>query len=337
MNEEIKNELAKSLQRQVPLVSRPFAAAGEPLGLSEKEVIDQVLLWREQKVLREISAIMEGELLGYEAALVCGKVPLERLYEVAEIISSHPTVTHNYERNHNFNLWFTISVPREMGLNQSLRILENITGIDNYHPLRRTLTFKVGVVFDLNSLSNDTAFKEGGAPCENLVITEETKQIVLALQQDLPTVAHPFRALAERNGFSEESLLNFANIHLGKAVRKYVATFLHRKLGVKFNAMTVWNIPSADLKDKGLKLAANPQVSHCYGRTTIPDFPYSLYAMVHGPTDEHVQQVVSDIAEKIDCRDYLVLYSPTEFKKCRLRYFLPQLDDWWNKNAAHLL
>ena len=113
---ERQNALAHAIQSNVPFESRPFAALGQRLGVSEADVLEQLDAWRGEAKLREISAILEGSALGYDSALVAGEVPVARLDEVAAIVNGHPTVTHNYLRNHPYNLWFTIAVPTEMGL-----------------------------------------------------------------------------------------------------------------------------------------------------------------------------------------------------------------------------
>ena len=141
MDSEMDNELAKMIQRGFPLVERPYLVLGERFGIEEDVVMEKIRNWKEENLLREVSAVMEGATLGYDSALVCGEVAPERLEKVASIINEHPTVTHNYQRNHNFNIWFTIAVPEEMGLERHLRILEKLTGVDRFYPLRRTTTF----------------------------------------------------------------------------------------------------------------------------------------------------------------------------------------------------
>ena len=111
-------------------------------------------------------------------------------------------------------------------------------------------------------------------------------------------------------------------------MRRYIGTFRHRKLGVRANGMTVWRIPEEKMEEKGMILASSAMVSHCYGRTSFPEFPYNLYSMLHGPDSDSLREAAEDLSKKIGCEDYLILQSPVEFKKVRLRYFLPELDKW---------
>lgn len=333
LNEEQTNRLAKLIQGNVPFVTRPFAQLALELGCSEDEVLAQLHAWREAKLLREISAVLEGSVLGYDSALVAGVVPSERLEAVAEIVNAHPTVTHNYLRNHAYNLWFTIAVPHEMGLERTLGILAAEAGVEAFYPLRRTHTFKIGVNFDLKNRANSTERVELSSPvAQNF--SEREIRVLRALQIPIDYVAEPFAALAKQAGVSQAEFLGFAKANLGGAVRKYVATFHHRSLGVRGNGMAVYRVPEAKIEALGHALAACPEVSHCYARNTIEGFPYRLYSMLHAPDEAACSKIAVELAARIGADDFLVLFSSREFKKCRLRYFLPELDAWWQAHTS---
>ncbi|MBI3204898.1 MAG: hypothetical protein HYZ29_25400 [Myxococcales bacterium] len=328
LSPEQQNALAHAIQSNVPFVSRPFSALGDALGLSEEAVLEQLCRWQSEGKLREISAILEGSALGYDSALVAGRVPAERLDEVAAIVNAHPTVTHNYLRNHEYNLWFTLAVPSEMGLERTLSVLAARAGVPEFFPLRRTHTFKVGVNFDLLSKTSTTSVVPLDAPVA-FVASQREASLFRAIQTPLPLTARPFGSLAARAGVTEEALLEFGRGHLGNAMRRYVGTFHHRQLGVRGNGMVVWRAPSDELPRLGPLLAAAPEVSHCYARNSIPGFPYTLYSMLHGPSDEACREIAAGLATRLGISDYLILFSSREYKKCRLRYFLPELDAWW--------
>jgi len=330
---DLSNALAHRVQANVPFTPRPFAQIGDDLGLDESGVIDCLVRWQAEEKLREVSAILEGSALGYDSALVAGKVPETRLDEVAAIVNEHPTVTHNYLRNHAYNLWFTIAVPSEMGLAATLDRLARLAGVDAFHPLRRTHTFKVGVNFDLVSKQSVTELV--ALPTVSAVDAGELeRRMFRALQTPLPITAQPFAALAKEFDLDERALLEFGARHLGSAMRRYVATFRHRKLGVRGNGMVVWNVSAGDLPRLGPILAAAPEVSHCYARNAIPGFDYTLYSMIHGPDEAACRRVAGEIASRIGVDDYLILFSSREYKKCRLRYFLPELDAWWTAHRG---
>jgi DNA-binding Lrp family transcriptional regulator len=291
LSERDGNRLLRAIQADVPFVERPFAAIADPLGLSERAVLEQLRDWSERKLLREISAVLEGAALGYDSALATGVVPDSKLDRAVEVVNAHPTVTHNYLRDHGYNLWFTVAVPREMNLEDTLGFLAREAGVGDFHALRRTRTFKIGVNFDPETLTNRTQALRPKA-IEPIGVSLRDARLFRALQTPLPLVARPFQELAQRARVEPEELLAFARRHRGGAIRRFVGTLRHRRLGVRENGMAVWRVPEAGIDEVGLRLANAPEVSHC------------------------------------------VLFSEQEFKKVRLRYFLPELDAWWAARAG---
>ncbi len=332
LDAELANRLAKAIQAGFPLVSEPLRRLATEVGTTPDLVLGQLQRWQTSGLLREISAVLEGSALGYDSALVAGAVPADDVDRVAEIINAHPTVTHNYLRDHEYNLWFTIAVPFEMGLERTLELLARETNIPKYHALRRTHTFKIGVNFDLRARRNETPTRPLSAPAE---ITPDAKAraIFRALQRPLPLVPRPFAEVAKDVELSEAELLDFAQAHLGGAIRKYVATFHHRRIGVRGNGMVVWSAPEDRLPELGQAMSKAPEVSHCYARNPIEGFPYTLYSMLHGPDEAACRAVAARLSREVGLDDYLILFSTREYKKCRLRYFLPELDAWWDAHA----
>ncbi len=323
-------ELASAVQGGVPLVSRPFAALGEAAGLSEEQVIAALQTWRDDGVLREISAVLEGQAFGWESALVAGAVPSERLEAVAAVVSAHPNVTHNYERNHPFNLWFTLAVPPSMGLQRTLGILEQEADAGPFLPLPRTRTFKISVRMDPKTRANRSHGHARKGAIAAVDTSPRSQTLFRLLQTPLPFVPRPFAALADPAGISEAELIAFAEQHQGGAMRRYAATFHHRKLGVKGNVMSAWDVAPERIEEIGTALADLPEVSHCYAREVDAAFPFSIYAMIHGPDPESCAQIAAAAADRLGTSAPAMLQSTREFKKCRLRYFLPELDRWWS-------
>lgn len=323
------NSLAKALQSGLPFVHEPFAELGRELGLSEADVLAQLREWSADGKLREISGVLEGSALGYDSALVAGTVPEEDLERVVEVVNAHPTVTHDYLREHRLNLWFTIAVPETMGLDRSLDLLAREAGVSRFHALRRTDTYKIGVRFDLESRRNETAVSTAPVP-DPIHVGPREIGLFRALQTPLPLVSRPFEEVALERRVAEDELLAFGREHLGGVLRRYVGTFRHRKLGVRANGMVVWKAAPAEADLAGPTLAAAPEVSHCYARNGIPGFPYTLYSMVHGPDRDSCREIAARLSRETGLEDYAVLFSIKEFKKVRLRYFLPELDRWWN-------
>lgn len=330
---EQENAVIRAVQEHVPFVRRPFAAIGERVGLDEVEVIEFLRKWQDQGKLREISAILEGAALGYESALVAARVPAADLERVVEILNAHPTVTHNYLRGHDYNLWYTIASPLELGLDAMVLALSRLTRVE-FYTLRRTHTFKIGVNFDIRTRQNRTDANPL-VTVEPVELCGEEIRLFRALQTPAPIVPEPFDELECKYGIELGALIAFGQRHLGGAVRRYVGTLRHRKLGVRANAMVVWNVAENDIDAAGAKLAQASEVSHCYARNAIEGFPYRLYSMIHGPDLGDCQQVARRLADDLGVADYRLLVSLEEFKKTRLRYFLPELDQWWHAHGGH--
>jgi DNA-binding Lrp family transcriptional regulator len=327
LSEKDQNRLIRAVQNAVPLVEDPFGHLAADLGLRTADVHNLLREWSEAGKLREISAILEGSALGYESALVAGVVSESDLPRVVEAVNSHPTVTHNYLRNHAYNLWYTIAVPLEMGLDETIAALSRLTSVP-FHPLRRTATFKIGVNFDLAKLENRTE----ATPVTEVAPVELSDRVRVqfrALQTPLPIEPRPFDRLAAGAEVETSDLLAFGRAHLGGAIRRYVGTLRHRQLGVRANAMIVWNVPDGKELELGPSLARAPEVSHCYARNSIEGFPYTLYSMMHGPDLDTCERAAARLAEELGVDDYALLVSLEEYKKTRLRYFLPELDAWW--------
>ncbi len=328
-----QNSIARALQDNVPFVHEPFERVARDLSLDPDAVLSQLAAWRDERKLREISGVIEGSAVGYDSALVAAHVPDGDIDRVAAVVSTHPTVTHNYRRDHHFNLWFTIAVPDPPGLGPTLDAIARTAHVERLQPLRRTATYKIGINFDLETLQSSTS-ATGMHAIAPIRVAERERRLIRALQTPLPIVGRPFRSLAATLDLDEDALLAFGREHLGGALRRYVATFRHRALGVRANGMIVWNVPAASQDAVGQTLAHAPEVTHCYARNAIAGFPYTLYSMIHGADEATCRAIASSLAQRVGVADYRILFSTHEYKKCRLRYFLPELDEWWERAAV---
>ncbi|MFQ6059598.1 MAG: Lrp/AsnC family transcriptional regulator, partial [Anaerolineae bacterium] len=147
---------------------------------------------------------------------------------------------------------------------------------------------------------------------------------VRALQEDLFLVPRPFARAAARLGLSEERLLDKAReLDAAGIMRRFAAVLRHRRVGYTANGMACWVVPEAEIEEVGRRGAGFPQVSHCYQRPAYPPrWPYNLFTMIHGQSKGEVEEVAAAIAERTGIEDYVILYSTTEYKKERVKYFM---------------
>ena len=336
--DDTDQQLLNVIQTEFPLVSRPFAALGERLGESEDAVMRRYMRLKEDRVIRQVSAIFDTRKLGYRSSLVATSVPEERIQEAADLISAHPGVSHNYRRNHEFNIWWTIAVPPSEDLEAHVAALHRMTDATSTRVLPTLKLYKIGVdldVSDKRSMDARTklpAYKEKTRTAEDL--SEEEVGYVRELQEDLEVTAAPFADMAERLGVSEDAVLKAAAAFIEEGLmRRYAAVLHHRRAGFGANAMSVWRAPDDEVDAYGYELAGYAAVSHCYRRPTYPDWPYALFGMIHATSKAKVEEAVASIRERTGLDDYQLLYSTAEFKKIRVRYFDPAYGEW---AAEHL-
>lgn len=329
----VDRKLLNRIQSDFPLVERPFEELGKSLGISGEEAIGRIHRLKEEKIIRQVSAIFDTRALGYQSSLVAMKVDPQRVDEAAEVVNRHPGVSHNYKRNHAFNIWFTIALPPQSSLERTIGRLHELAGAESTRILPTLRLFKIGVDLDMTGERDPAATGEpvyhdkkrlklsGLSPLEVQVIRE--------LQEDLPLVSEPFKGMAERLNLTVDGLLQIAKgfIEQGK-MRRFAAVLHHRQAGFKANAMGVWKVPEDRVEEEGMKMASFLAVSHCYQRPTYPDWPYNIFTMIHGHKAADCQAVIDAISEATGIKEYAVLYSSKEYKKVRVRYFTEELDQW---------
>jgi DNA-binding Lrp family transcriptional regulator len=237
----------------------------------------------------------------------------------------HPGVSHNYERNHEFNMWFTLAVPPGVNMKDELQKFSTLDGVIKYRILPTLKLYKIGVKLDM---VNEDAEKP--APTdkvkelnpERYEITERDKQFVRELQKDLKVVPEPFKEPAASLGVSTAELFAKAGEYeQAGLMRRFAAILRHRDAGFVANGMVVWNVSEDRIDEAGYKLAAFPQVSHCYRRPVYPDWRFNLFSMVHARTLQAAEKMAQEMSKEIGVDDYQILFSSREFKKERVKYF----------------
>jgi siroheme decarboxylase len=335
MMDSIDKDLLNLIQREFPLEREPFEAIGRDLGLPGDEVIRRIDALKRGRVIRQISAIFDTRVLGYQSSLVAARIPPEKLNAAAKAINSHPGVSHNYERNNEFNLWYTVAVPPDsrLGLEGTVEVLHKISGAEKTRTLPTLKLFKIGVTLDMRE--GATAKKEAPQYGEtdrqsaDRNISEDDKAAIRALQEDVPLTPRPFDLWGRQVGLSSEELLERAyDLQGRKIMRRFSAVLYHRKAGFRANAMGVWVVPPERVEEVGNVFAQYQAVSHCYQRPVYEDWPYALFSMVHGRTEAECESVLDAMAAETGLTERASLYSTREYKKTRVRYFTPEMEAW---------
>ena len=319
--------LLDRIQRSFPLVSRPYDALAVGLGISEAEVRERIGLLKEHRQIRQISAIFNTGALGYRSSLVAMAVDQEQLDHAALAINAYPGVSHNYLRPGRYNMWYTIAVPPGDSLEGTVKALSTAAGDCPTLILPALRKYKLAVVLDvLEEGESDAAFDQPGLPMtearEPFQATHDNLRMVRCIQEDLPLVEQPFAQWAQALDLPEAVILERIArwLNLG-FIRRFAAVLNHRQVGFNANGMVVWACPESHIDEYGIILSSHAEVSHCYHRPAHPEWPFNLYAMIHGRTVESCHEVAQRLADAIHLPDYRILFSTREFKKIRLKLF----------------
>ena len=323
---ESDKELLNEIQWTFPLVTRPFDAIAKKFDTTPEIIKEKLNNLKEIGVLRQLSAIFDTRKLGYTSSLVAMEIEHDQLEHVASQINRHPGVSHNYERDHQFNLWFTLAVPPGADLNSELEKFNVLKGIKKVRMLPTLQLFKIGVKLDMiDDKKHDVAPTEEKKEIKNIKFepTEDDKDFIRELQKDMEIIDEPFVKAANNLGITEDELFSKMKHYESLGVlRRFAAILRHRQVGFTANGMIVWKVPEDRITSVGETLGSFPQVSHCYERPTYDDWPYNVFSMIHCKTHDEAYDVAKTIQNQIDVNEYKILFSSREFKKTRVEYFV---------------
>jgi len=322
----LDKQLLNEIQWTFPLSSRPYLEIATKHGLTEEDVMKRISLMKLIGLIRQINAIFDTRKLGYKSALVAFAVKKERLDSVALQVNKHPGVSHNYERDHEFNMWFTLAVPADGDLKRDLEIMASLEGVIKFRLLPTLKLYKIGVKLDMvnsdpNKITPDDKVKK--MDLKKFELASRDKEFIRELQKDLEVTPRPFDILAKNLGITVDELFKKAIEYETMGVmRRFAAILRHRDAGFAANGMIVWMVPEDKMDEVGYKLASFPQVSHCYRRPVYPDWPFNLFSMIHARTIEAAKKIAIELSNFVGINEYKILFSSREFKKERVKYFV---------------
>ena len=326
----MKDEILSRIQKKFPLVARPFKVIADELGMSEEEVLSILQEQKKSNIIRQTSAIFDTKRLGYKSSLVAFKVPSDKISSAVKIINSHPGISHNYERNHDFNIWFTLGVAPDskLGLDRTVEILAELTEADDYIILPTLKLFKINV--KLNTTGKDEKKEEVKKVVhKDIEMTPLHHAVVRTAQYDIDIVSEPFKKIIDELDIDYDTFFSILQeLQEAGIMRRFASILNHRKAGFNANAMVVWDVDEANGEEIGATAAAFSAVSHCYLRPKYENWPYNLFTMVHGKTKEETNSIIAEMANEIEAKSHMPLYSSREFKKIRIEYFTPAIEAW---------
>jgi len=310
--------LLNTWQRGFPLCPRPFQALGAALALDEDEVLRRYARLHQAGAFSRIGAVFAPGA-GGASTLAAMAVPPERLQQVADLVSAHPGVNHNYAREHRVNLWFVATGRDAAQVEALLQAIEQSAAL----PVLRLPM--------LRPYRIDTAFDLGHGPQQ----ARPTRTAAAALgpadwplaalaERGLPLNERPYGDWAARLGVDTAAVLETLGRWSAQGIlARFGVVVRHHELGYGANAMTVFDVPDAQTDALGRALAHQDGVTLAYRRARAPGWPFSLYCMVHGRDRgsvlAHVHQARR--AAGLDGFAHAVLFSTQRFKQTGARRF----------------
>lgn len=338
---ESEKQLLFAAQRGIPVADRPFAALGERFGIAEDDVITLLTRLLASGEARRFGAVFDARKLGYRSALCSIDVPIDRMEATAALITPLPGVTHLYHRgwcddlardgiggpggNHWPNLWFTLATSAAT-FESELNALRESCAPLKINELPALKRFKIDVVFDVRTRNRDEKVEprpfDDADAADVYELSEAEKRVVQYFEGDLPVIADFYGNAAEHLGVDQRELMATLSSWLKQGIVRRIGLLLrHRRVGFKANGMCAWNVAADQMRSAGRRLAACPEVTHCYERPLNAAFPYNLFAMIHTTSWKKTQDLFKRISEECGLSDGQLLLSLREFKKTSMQFF----------------
>ncbi|MFO1220651.1 MAG: Lrp/AsnC family transcriptional regulator [Burkholderiaceae bacterium] len=314
--------LLNDWQHDFPLVRAPFARIAQSAGASEADVIAAYRDAAAAGALSRIGGVFDARA-GGAGLLAAMAVPPERLAEVAAIVSAHPGVNHNYEREHAVNLWFVMTGPDAAAVEASIVDIERASGL----PVKRlpmTRVFRIDLGFDLHGALGDAGDRPRRARPAPCPVAGADEPLAALAEVGLPLQPLPFDAWALATGHGVPEVLATLQRWLAAGtLRRFGTVVRHHELGFAANAMTVFDVPAEQVEPMALALARDGAPTLIYERARADGWPYNLYCMLHGRDRAVVTDTLAALMQRtgLHAMPHAVLFSRQRFKQRGARRF----------------
>lgn len=310
-------------QRAFPLCRYPFAVLANHHGTTPSTVMAKLQALQAQGALSRIGGVFSPRA-GGAALLAAMAVSPERLEKVAALVSAHPGVNHNYEREGAYNLWFVMTARCQASLAQSMHAVESATQVPALR-LPMVRPYRIDLGFDLQSDHAPIPFASD-PQWSSPAVQDEDLPLAALVEEGLPWREAPFDAWAQSLSVPVENLLETLAHWLSiGTLRRFGIIVRHQELGFAANAMTVFDVPP-DLVDAcGERLAGFAGVTLAYQRERAVQWPYNLYCMVHGKDHATVMAQIEALTHACGLAQCprAILFSRRRFKQVGARRFRP--------------
>lgn len=322
--EDLTEKLLNDFQRNFPLNPLPFEQIALALNTNTEVVIEKLKELQARGAVSRVGPVFSPNTVGV-STLAAMAVPADKLEQVAALVSAYQQVNHNYEREHDFNLWFVATAENKDTLQRTLADIERQTGYKVLSlPLLKEYHIDLGFRMNLEDRDDVDEIKATSSNAASTVPAVETQlasaeDLIEVIQRGLPLVARPYQEVAERLGWSEQLVIEKLQTMInGGVIKRLGIVVRHHELGYRANAMVVWDVPDDEVDSLGEKLGRQDCVTLCYQRPRmLPEWRYNLFCMVHGRDREEVLECIDTMIEGLTLENipHTVLFSGRRFKQ----------------------
>ncbi|MBL8565315.1 MAG: Lrp/AsnC family transcriptional regulator [Hyphomicrobiaceae bacterium] len=313
--------LIEDWQRNLPLVSRPFAAIAETLEITEASVLDRLRALAAAGFIARVGGVVRPNTLGASTLAAIAAPPL-RIDAVARDLAAVNGINHVYLRENEWNLWFVVTGPDRGHVDAVLRDVARSTG-ERVIDLRLERPYHIDLGFRLSEGERPRRHADPATPTaprgQDFAFTQSDRALVQALTEGMAIVPRPFAAVAAELGTSEAAVIERLSALVAAGVVPRIGVIVrHRALGWRSNAMVVWDVDPDIVDRAGAALSSVPGINLCYRRRRhAREWPYNLYCMVHARSREEAFDVLQTASKTahLDGLPRQILFSLRCFKQ----------------------
>jgi DNA-binding Lrp family transcriptional regulator len=316
---DFEKRLCNALQNGLPIVERPFAWIARSLHSSENTVISKTRGLVKKGFIRRFGAVINWRAIGKFSTLVTSHIEKENLSKVVKSVNALDGVSHNYLRNHHFNLWFTLRGDSQQQVDAVLKKLSKHFKA-KFFSLPVIKAFKLDVRFDAQSggkrlLPQNLEFRiENEELRDKEELSWVDKRILKKLQEGIKVVKRPF-AFFKDDFENYDCLIHLSGMISEGVIYRIGAIANQRSLGFAANAMFVCKVGRERVVKAGEKLSRINNVSHCYERSSFKGWPYNLFGMCHGRSLVELRQGIEKFVKAKRIKKWELLETVERLKK----------------------
>ncbi|HOU35946.1 MAG TPA: hypothetical protein PLJ26_01020 [Candidatus Omnitrophota bacterium] len=309
------------LQDGFPLDPRPYAAIARRLHIPVSCIKARAALFLKKGIIRYIGAVIDTKKAGFMSSLAALAIPRSRVNAAGNIINEYPQVTHNYLRDDEYNMWFTVSCRTVGSRAELVRRICKETGASKCLDLPTVKVFKIDARFPLMDRAPGTfSMRRSRTRLFHRAAIPLCRKYLPTLAMPLDVTDRPFLPIARALECTEQDVTGLiARALEKKLIRRFGAVLDHYKIGLKTNALVAWQVDQVDVARAASVMARVPHVSHCYLRTVQPGWPYSLYTMIHAVDRPACRKILNLILRQLGpiIKGMKILFTVKELKKTR--------------------